>query len=285
MKRRSLIAAFAARALVLAACGGDDDTADTAETDPRHRRRPRPRCPPTSHRRDDIVDDDVEMTRRPPTMILRRDVVHMTMTVRDTRAMADRRLAGQAGLHPDAVAGGRWSDRHRAAAGRHALGALGIPVEAIVPSDYAGVIVALQSGQAQVAGGLGPAQMVHAADTAGADLILQAVRFGSSQYVTQWFTNNPDEFCADTPVADEDGLLFCNGVDQAPPVADRRPDRLDEQLAEGRRQDGGVRRPGLDLGVPGPCARTARRRRRPVRRHHAAVRRRPRLGGAGGVRR
>jgi phosphonate transport system substrate-binding protein len=93
--------------------------------------------------------------------------------------------------------------------------ALGIPVEAIVPSDYAGVIVALQSGQAQVAGGLGPAQMVLAADTAGADLALQAVRFGSSQYVTQWFTNNPDEYCAEAPVANEDGLLFCNGVDLA----------------------------------------------------------------------
>lgn len=89
---------------------------------------------------------------------------------------------------------------------------LGVEVEALVPTDYAGVIVALQSGQAQIAGGLGPAQMVQAADTAGADLILQAVRFGNNQYVTQWMTNNPDEFCADEPVADEDGFLFCNGV-------------------------------------------------------------------------
>jgi phosphonate transport system substrate-binding protein len=93
--------------------------------------------------------------------------------------------------------------------------ALGVEVEALVPSDYAGVIVALQSGQAQIAGGLGPAQMVQAADTADADLILQAVRFGNNQYVTQWFTNNPDEFCNDTPVADEAGWLYCNGVDQA----------------------------------------------------------------------
>ncbi|MEJ7801198.1 MAG: phosphate/phosphite/phosphonate ABC transporter substrate-binding protein [Ilumatobacter sp.] len=102
--------------------------------------------------------------------------------------------------------------------------ALGIPVEALVPSDYAGVIVALQSGQAQVAGGLGPAQMVLAADTAGADLALQAVRFGSSEYVTQWFTNNPDEYCADEPVdvPDDDGnsMLYCNGVDQATDATD-----------------------------------------------------------------
>jgi phosphonate transport system substrate-binding protein len=111
--------------------------------------------------------------------------------------------------------------------------ALGIDVEAIVPSDYAGVIVALQSGQAQIAGGLGPSQMVQAADTAGADLILQAVRFGDSQYVTQWFTNDPDTFCADEPVdvPDDDGnsMLFCNGVDAAsgpsdgPIAADQLP--------------------------------------------------------------
>ncbi len=35
---------------------------------------------------------------------------------------------------------------------------LAIGVEALVPSDHAGVIVALQFGRAQVAGGLGPAQ-------------------------------------------------------------------------------------------------------------------------------
>lgn len=93
--------------------------------------------------------------------------------------------------------------------------ATGIEVEAIVPSDYASVIVALQSGQAQIAGGLGPTQMVQAEDTAGAELILQSVRFGSSQYVTQWFTNDPDTFCADTPVSGDDGFLFCNGVADA----------------------------------------------------------------------
>jgi phosphonate transport system substrate-binding protein len=38
--------------------------------------------------------------------------------------------------------------------------------------------------------------------------------------VTQWYTNNPDEYCADEPVADEDGMLFCNGVDQATDATD-----------------------------------------------------------------
>jgi phosphonate transport system substrate-binding protein len=97
---------------------------------------------------------------------------------------------------------------------------LGIPVEPIVPTDYTGVIAALESGQAQLAGGLGALQMVQAEDEAGADLILQSERFGSYEYVTQWFTNDPDTFCSDTPVANDDGLLFCNGVQDATSPSD-----------------------------------------------------------------
>lgn len=89
---------------------------------------------------------------------------------------------------------------------------LGIPVSALVPSDYAGVIAALASGQAQIAGGLGPRQMVQAEDQAGAELLLQAERFGSLLYVTQWITNDPDTFCDDEPVANDEGYLYCNGV-------------------------------------------------------------------------
>jgi phosphonate transport system substrate-binding protein len=54
--------------------------------------------------------------------------------------------------------------------------------------------------------------MVQAEEQADAELILQAERFGSLLYVTQWFTNDPDTYCDDEPVADEDGYLFCNGV-------------------------------------------------------------------------
>jgi phosphonate transport system substrate-binding protein len=103
---------------------------------------------------------------------------------------------------------------------------LGVEIEPLVPSDYAGVIAALASGQAQIAGGLGPNQMVQAEDQADATLILQAERFGSFTYVTQWLTNDPDTFCDDTPVADEDGYLFCNGVLEAemgPIGADKLP--------------------------------------------------------------
>lgn len=100
----------------------------------------------------------------------------------------------------------------------------GINIEPFVPTDYAGVIVGLESGQAHIAGGLGPRQMVQAEEQAGADLILQSERFGDVIYVTQWFTNDPDTYCADDPVdvplEDEDSgesytMLYCNGVSEA----------------------------------------------------------------------
>ncbi|WP_166348790.1 phosphate/phosphite/phosphonate ABC transporter substrate-binding protein [Phytoactinopolyspora limicola] len=91
---------------------------------------------------------------------------------------------------------------------------LDISIDPFVATDYAGVIVALEAGQAGIAGGLGPQQMVQAEAQAGADLILQSERFGDVQYVTQWFTNDPDTYC-DTDPVDVDGFLFCNGVEDA----------------------------------------------------------------------
>ncbi len=202
MIKRRAIAAIAASALLVAACGGDDDTSEVV---------------------DDVVDsadevlDDAEDVADDVV-----DDVQDAVSDEMSDVPADWPESIVFTLTPSQETGGLIETAQPLA---DLLAAeLGIGVEALVPSDYAGVIVALQSGQAQVAGGLGPAQMVQAADTADADLILQAVRFGSSQYVTQWFTNNPDEFCAEPPVdvPDDDGnsMLFCNGVDQATDATD-----------------------------------------------------------------
>lgn len=88
---------------------------------------------------------------------------------------------------------------------------LGIPVRAEVTDSYNALVVAMQSGQAQI-GMFGPIALVQAADQAGAEPILQSVRFGSSTYATQWFTNDPDRFCETEVVLDEDGFGYCNGV-------------------------------------------------------------------------
>jgi phosphonate transport system substrate-binding protein len=98
---------------------------------------------------------------------------------------------------------------------------LGIEVTAEVPTDYQAVIVALQTGEADIGGGFGPVNVARAMDQAGAEPILQSERFGEFLYVSQWFTNDPDTFCGDEPVAEtyeDDGeeytMLFCNGVNE-----------------------------------------------------------------------
>src|SRR5690606_11629445 len=73
---------------------------------------------------------------------------------------------------------------------------LGVDVEVFVPDSYAAVVVALQTGQADI-GFLGPIAMVQAENEADAAIVLQAVRYGSSEYVGQWLTNDPDTYCLD----------------------------------------------------------------------------------------
>lgn len=92
-------------------------------------------------------------------------------------------------------------------------------VEAYVSDNYAGLVTAMQTGQAHI-GMFGPIALVQAVDQAGADVVLQSVRYGSDTYVTQWFTNDPDTYCMDEPVmatsaGGEHDMLFCNGTDEA----------------------------------------------------------------------
>jgi phosphonate transport system substrate-binding protein len=90
---------------------------------------------------------------------------------------------------------------------------IGIPVRAEVTESYAAAIVAMKADQAQVAM-LGPIGMVQAEDQAGAVPVLQSVRYGSGTYHTQWFTNDPETYCADE-VKVVGGFKYCNGTDAA----------------------------------------------------------------------
>ncbi|MBO9579109.1 MAG: PhnD/SsuA/transferrin family substrate-binding protein, partial [Microbacteriaceae bacterium] len=103
---------------------------------------------------------------------------------------------------------------------------LGIPVEVQVPDDYAAVVTALGTGQADIAF-TAPALTVQTLDEGIATPILQVTRDGSRSYVTQWMTNDPDRFCETDVVSvptevSKDGasagtfdFKFCNGVDTA----------------------------------------------------------------------
>jgi phosphonate transport system substrate-binding protein len=89
-----------------------------------------------------------------------------------------------------------------------------VTVSGFVPQDYTGLVAAMKTGQAQI-GAFGPFSLLQARDEAGADIVLQSVRFGSATYHTQWFTNDPATYCSDTPTADKNGWLGCNGTTDA----------------------------------------------------------------------
>ena len=98
---------------------------------------------------------------------------------------------------------------------------LGIPVEGFVSTDYTALVTAMETGQAQIAA-LPPFGLVQAVDRAGAEMILQSDRFGSTSYHTQFFTTDADKYCMDEPVENErrEGdemltFLNCNGTDRA----------------------------------------------------------------------
>ena len=195
MKRRALLALALSGALVLSACGGDDEPTDGATTDDAATETAAATEPMESETAMETEPTEAAGVELPDPLIL-------TLT-------------------PSQETGGLIETAQPLA---DLLGTeLGVAVEAQVPTDYAGVIAALESGQAHVAGGLGPLQMVQAEEV-GSTLVLQSERFGSFSYVTQWFTNDPDTYCADEPVGVEqdegEPFLFCNGVDQATDASD-----------------------------------------------------------------
>jgi phosphonate transport system substrate-binding protein len=90
---------------------------------------------------------------------------------------------------------------------------LGIPVKGVITQDYQAAVEAIGSNQAQI-GMLPSLQMSQACDKYGAVPALQTQRAGKSSYAAQFFTNNPDKYCADTPVKGANGMLYCNGTEK-----------------------------------------------------------------------
>lgn len=88
---------------------------------------------------------------------------------------------------------------------------LGIPVKGVITQDYQASVEAIGSDQAQI-GMLPSLQMSQACDKYGAVPALQTERNGKHSYAAQFFTNDPDKYCSDTPVAGANGMLFCNGT-------------------------------------------------------------------------
>lgn len=93
-----------------------------------------------------------------------------------------------------------------------------ITVEGFVPTDYTGLVTAMQAGQAHI-GAFGPFSLLQARDQADAEIILQSERNGGATYHTQFMTNDPDKYCEDEPVENQRGdatFLNCNGTEHGP---------------------------------------------------------------------
>jgi phosphonate transport system substrate-binding protein len=111
--------------------------------------------------------------------------------------------------------------------------ALGIPVTGFVSTDYTGLVTAMESGRAHI-GAFNPLGLLQAVERADAEIILQSERFGSGTYHTQFFTNNPDKYCADEPeenirVVDDEEVTYlnCNGTARANDETPEGPVGLD----------------------------------------------------------
>lgn len=104
----------------------------------------------------------------------------------------------------------------------------GFPVDIFVADNYLGVIQGMQTGDVQLVMS-GPVGMIQAEDEAGGTSILQSLRDGEDTYVTQWFTSDPDTYCDDEPVKDDEGFTYCNGIydDEAGEFADYGPVGVD----------------------------------------------------------
>ncbi len=110
---------------------------------------------------------------------------------------------------------------------------LGMPVEGFVSSDYTALVTAMETGQAQIAA-LPPFGLVQAVDTAGAEMILQSDRYGSTSYHTQFMTTDAAKYCMDEPVSNERAegdtmvaVLNCNGTARAFDEAPKGPIGID----------------------------------------------------------
>jgi phosphonate transport system substrate-binding protein len=183
MKRRSLLALVAVLALVLAACGGDTEETTT--------------------------------TAGPGDTTTTEETVDETTT---TEAMSDWPEELTFGFVPSREAE-ELQDNVDVLA-NILSDALGIEVNGIVQTDYTALGVALGNGEAQI-GALAPANYVLASrQFDNIELLAQSVRFGSSTYHAQYFTNDPS-VCGADPVEgafdyDADGNVAAFGPTDIP---------------------------------------------------------------------
>lgn len=196
MTTKSAFALASVLTLTLAACAGDegDVTGDDEEADDQTSEVDEETDGSDDEEEADGDDDDADAEASGEIESV--DEIMIGLVPSTDAAAAEEEAAGE------------LADQLSEALGGH-------PVDIFVADSYLAVIQGMQTGDVHLVMS-GPVGMIQAEEEANATPILQALRYGSDMYVTQWFTNDPDTYCLDEPV-DVDGYLFCNGTDDAEP--------------------------------------------------------------------
>jgi phosphonate transport system substrate-binding protein len=226
MKVTRVLALLFAFAMVVAACGDDDDTSAPPET-------------VTS-----IVEVEVTVPGETVTSIVTSIVeVEVPPSTAAPDPMAD---------WPDTLVFGFVPSRQSETLQDNVdifadvlSDALGIRVVGVVTTDYTALGAALGTGQADM-GAFGPQGYVIAQKAYGdaVELLAQSVRFGDATYHTQFFTNDPN-LCTGPP---EEGTFYYDETGAIVPVAsDGSP-----QNQVGYTSDRSGLEEGVDIGLRCP---------------------------------
>jgi phosphonate transport system substrate-binding protein len=170
MRSRRLLGAACALALVVAACGDDDDDATPDTEAPAETDAPADTAAPADT--DAPAEGGDDMADWPDSIIFG----FVPSTEQET-------LQDDIAPFIDVLEAG-----------------LGIEVEGKVTTDYTGLVTAMGQDQADL-GAFGPFGYVLGKDNFGnIEALIQSGRFGSFTYHGQWFTNDPS-ICTEEPVA------------------------------------------------------------------------------------
>ena len=175
--------------LVAAACGGDDDSADTTDA---------PSAPETTMA-DDMASETTMADDMASETTMADDMAPETTMADDMTDVPEgwpEKLVF--GFVPSQEQGELQDDIQPFIDVLEA--ALGIEVEGFVTTDYTGLVTTMGSGQTDL-GAFGPFGYVLGKDNfpGTIEALIQSVRFGSGTYHGQWFTNDPS-ICNEPPV-------------------------------------------------------------------------------------
>ncbi len=209
MMQRRKFAALLAVGLMAAACGGDDEstTEDPGTTDPT-----------TGETTDDGTSEDPAMDDRADWP---ESVTFGFVPSREAETLQDN-------VKP-------FEDLLTAE--------LGIEVNAVVTSEYAGLVEAMGNGQADF-GAFGPTGYVLAEQRYDIEPLIQSIRFGAATFHGQFFTNDPS-VCAEEPAPGawentDSGPVLVGPTDTVALQVGYNPDGTRETLEDGTEVDEGL---------------------------------------------